>query len=227
VIFGSHSHEKHDFTKIPETSTYFLAPSQYLTYISRVRLTFSGHRLTHVDGALVPVDERMLPDHRIAARIARRQHELEHDPQYAAFFQPIATLKTTMSVASLAQFTLDAMRDAAHADVALSTVSSFRQPLPAGTITLEDLRNALPYDNDIVVCTMRGDAVRALLAGVEARRGTDAFAYVARPEAIDPAKTYRVATTDFMARIAYKPEFSSCDVQKSGARVRDEVRKRL
>jgi 5'-nucleotidase / UDP-sugar diphosphatase len=227
VIFGSHSHEKHEFTKIPETPTYFLAPSQYLTYISRVTLTFSGHKLTRVDGGLVPVDERMQPDRRIAARIARMQRALEHDPRYAALFQPIAKLRTTMSVASLAQFTLNAMRDAAHADVALSTVSSFRQPLPAGTITLEDLRNAMPYDNDIVVCTMRGDAVRALLAGVEARRGSDAFAYVAKPDVIDPAKTYRVATTDYMARIAYKPEFASCDVQKSGFRVREEVRKRL
>jgi 5'-nucleotidase/UDP-sugar diphosphatase len=226
VIFGSHSHEKHEFTRIEGTSTYFLAPSQYLTYISRVSLAFDGHRLRSVNGTLVPVDERMPADRSIEARVASMQRELENDPQYASLFQPIASLPAAVNVDALARKTLDAMRDAVHADVALSTISSFRQPLSAGTLTMEQLRAALPYDNEIVVCELRGDAVNRLFDAVQARKGTDAFAYIARPESIDPAKTYRVAVTDYMARVAYRDSFQ-CDLQKSGLRVRSELRKRL
>ena len=219
LIFGSHSHEKHPLTKIDGTKTWFIAPFQYLTYISRVSMSFDGRRLTSVKGELVPVDARMKTDARIEKRVAEMERELERDPQYASLFEPVGTLAQPLSVDALAARTLEAVRNAVHADVALSTVSSFRQPLPSGTITQESLRAAMPYDNEIVTCELRGDALQKLLAAIDARKGTDSFCYIARPESIDPAKTYRVAATDYVARIAYKDSFP-CEPQKSGLRVR-------
>jgi 5'-nucleotidase/UDP-sugar diphosphatase len=226
LILGTHSHEKHELKKIDGTSTWFIAPFQYLTYISRVQLTFNGHRLTRVTGELVPVDAHMPEDQQIAARVESMQKELETDPQYAPLFQPIGNLPKPLSVDELATLTLDVMRKAANADVALSTTSSFRQPLPAGTLTMEALRAAMPYDNDLVVCELRGDTVQKLFDTVQSHKGTDSYCYVDGPQSIDPAKTYRVAATDYVARIAYRDAFA-CDVQKSGMRVRDELRKRL
>lgn len=219
LILGSHSHEKHELTRIDGTRTWFIAPYQYLTYISRVSLVFNGRRLSSVHGELVPVDARMKPDKSIEARVATMQRELESDPQYASLFVTIGSLDKPLSVDALAAVSLDSMRDAVHADVALSTVSSFRQPLPPGPIDLELLRAAMPYDNEIVLCELRGDALQKLFDAVQRRKGTDSFCYIARPEMIDPAKTYRVATTDYVARIAYRDAFT-CDAQKSGVRVR-------
>ena len=48
LIFGSHSHLKRELTRIDGTTTWFISPFQYLTYISRVVLTFDGHKLTGV-----------------------------------------------------------------------------------------------------------------------------------------------------------------------------------
>jgi len=62
VIFGTHSHLKRPFTQIPGTSTWSISPSQYLTYISRIDLTITDHRVTAVRGELVPVDEYLPAD---------------------------------------------------------------------------------------------------------------------------------------------------------------------
>ena len=226
LIFGSHSHEKHELTRIDGTSTWFIAPYQYLTYINRVSVVFNGRRQPVVHGELVPVDSHMKADRQIEARVARMQRELEHDPQYASLFTTIGTLDSALSLDALAASSLDAMRNAVHADVALSTVSSYRQPLPPGPITLELLRAAMPYDNEIVVCEMRGDALQKLFEAVERRKGSDSFCYIARPETVDPAKVYRVATTDYVARIAYRESFP-CDPQKSGMRVREATKATL
>lgn len=229
LIFGTHSHLKRDLTRIEGTSTWFISPFQYLTYISRVVLTFDGHKLTGVSGKLIPVDARMPVDKAIARRVAAMQPDLERDPQYATLFATIGTLTTPLPVGALAQRTVEIMRDAARADVALSTASSFRQDLPRGRVTIESLRAAMPYDNEILVYTLRGDAVEKLLAYGKSRQGSDSYAIVAAPNAIDPAQIYRVATTDYLARVApgYRDFFSGIAAETPGLRVRDELRRRL
>jgi 5'-nucleotidase len=220
IIFGSHSHLKRDLVQIPDTKTVFISPSQYLTYISRLEVTVTDGRVTDVRGGLIPVDASLPTDARIARRVANLQRELERDPQYRDLFTPIGKLQSALSTDALAMKTLSVMRDAAKADVAISTKSSFRSPLPAGTLTMELLRGAMPYDNELAVCTMSGAQLRALLdvAGDES--------YVGGAETVDPAKSYRVATTDYMAFVAFKKQFD-CDPQLTGSRVRDELRKRL
>jgi 5'-nucleotidase / UDP-sugar diphosphatase len=229
LIFGTHSHLKRELTRIEGTSTWFISPFQYLTYISRVVLTFDGHKLTGVTGKLIPIDVRMHADTTIARRVAAMQRELERDPAYAPLFATIGTLSAPLPVDALARRTVEIMRDAAHADVALSTASSFRQDLPRGRVTMESLRAAMPYDNEILVYTLRGDVVEKLLAYGKSREGSDSFAIVAAPKAIDPAAMYRVATTDYLARVApgYRDFFAGLTAETRGLRVRDELRKRL
>ncbi|HEY6140605.1 MAG TPA: 5'-nucleotidase C-terminal domain-containing protein [Thermoanaerobaculia bacterium] len=219
LIFGSHSHLRRALTKIDGTNTWFMSPGQYLTDICRVELTFRGHKLTKVRGELVPVDAKMRTDTALAKTVDEMQRALEHDPQYAPLFAIAGTLEAPMSVDRLAHFAVARMRDAVHADVAVSTDSSFRQPLPRGAITLEQLRAALPYDNEIFLTEMRGDDLARLLAS--------AGLIVDGVTAPEPSRLYRVATTDYMARTAagYKDFFK--DAAPSGKRVRDEVAKAL
>jgi 2',3'-cyclic-nucleotide 2'-phosphodiesterase (5'-nucleotidase family) len=165
----------------------------------------------------------------IAGRVASMQRDLERDPQFAPLFATIGSLPAPLPVEKLAARTVQIMRDAAHADVALSTASSFRQDLPRGRITLETLRAAMPYDNEMVVYSLRGDAVEKLLAYGRSRKGSDSFAIVAAPPAIDPERMYRVATTDYLARNAagYRDFFEGLPAETPGLRVRDELRKSL
>jgi 5'-nucleotidase/UDP-sugar diphosphatase len=226
LIFGSHSHLKRDLTRIPDTNTTYISPSQYLTYISRVEMTIADGRVTSVKGGLIPVDERLPEDRRTAARVQKMQNELEQDPQYRELFQVIGRLDAPLSIAQLAKRTVETMRDATKADVALSTSSSFRQPLPRGPITMELLRGSMPYDNEIVVCQMTGANLQRLLDHDASQRDTDTASYVVRPDKIVAEQNYKVATTDYLAYVAYKDVFT-CERAMSGLRVRDEVRKSL
>ena len=221
LILGTHSHLKRDLTRIDGTSTWFISPSQYLTYVSRVELTIDGGKVTRVDGKLVRVDDRLPLDPTIARRVKTMQRELEHDPAYAELFKPIGTLAASMSVEQLTARTVEIMRRAAKADAALSTASSVRQPLPPGVITLEDLRAAMPYDNEIVVVEMSGAQLQALLAASAADE-----ALVSTKNDVDAAKIVRVAVTDYLANVAarYREFFAPLAKVRTGLHVRDEVR---
>ncbi len=218
LIFGSHSHRKEELTQIPGTNTWFISPFQYLTYISRVVLTFDDHRLVNVSGELVRIDANTGSAYTIASKVARMQRELENDPKYRDLFKVIGQLKSPLSVDDLGQKTVDMIRNVANADVALSTASSFRQPLPSGPITVELLRAAMPYDNAIVVAELTGERLQQLLDKAKE-------VYVARPSAIDPKRTYKLATTDYVTGVAYREFFN--DVQKTGLTVRQELASRL
>ncbi|HWS71061.1 MAG TPA: 5'-nucleotidase C-terminal domain-containing protein [Thermoanaerobaculia bacterium] len=229
VILGTHSHLKRDWMQIPGTETWFISPFQYLTYISRVELTFDHHRLTKARGTLVRMEPPLLSDAATKRKVAKLEAELERDPQYAPLFETIATLPKPMPIAELAHETLQTMRRVAHADVALSTASSFRQPLPAGRLTDEMLRAAMPYENDILVYELDGAALAKLVAYSTSRGGTDAVSFIAGAESIDATKTYRVAVTDFLAKVApgYRELLAPFPVTKSGFKVREEVRKKF
>lgn len=208
LILGTHSHLKKELVQIPGTETWFISPGQYLTYLSWVELKFAGGKLGAIDGALLPVDARMPEDRAIAQRVARMQDALERDPQYARLFQPIATLAAPLPVESLAMRALEAMRRVAATDVAISTTSSFRRPLPAGALTLELLRAAMPYDNEIVVCSMSGSQLQRL--------ASESFVSGTIADGVQ-----RVATTDYLAG----REKLQCE--KTGVRVRGEVLREL
>jgi 5'-nucleotidase/UDP-sugar diphosphatase len=218
VIFGTHGHLKQELTKIPGTSTWFISPGQYLTYISRVTLTFDGKKLTDVSGRLVPIDRGIAPDPVVASRVSAMEHDLERDPEYAPLFEPVGKLAKPLTLEQLGAKTVELMRDAVHADVAISTTSSFRQPLPPETITMELLRAAMPYDNEIVTATLTKEQLDALLAF----KGES----LCVAPAILPAKAaYRVATTEYLANVSAYKRFFTSPVEKSGLRVRDQVRR--
>ena len=218
VIFGTHGHLKEELAQIPGTKTWFISPGQYLTYINRVTLTFDGKKLTGVSGRLVRVDSKVVPDPVVASRVAAMERDLERDPHFAPLFETIGKLAKPLTLAELGAKTVELMRDAVHADLAISTTSSFRQPLPRGAITMELLRAAMPYDNEIVVATLTKEQFDALLAF----QGESLD--VTRP--IPAAKSaYRVATTDYLANVSPYKKFFPAGAEKSGLRARDEVRK--
>lgn len=230
LIFGSHTHLKRELARISGTNTWFLSPFQYGTYVSRVEMTFDHNRIISVQGRLVPIDDSVAADRKIAQRVASMQRDLENDPAYGDLFVTVATLPRPFEVGALAAFTVETMRDLAHADVALSTASSFRQALPAGAIDLETLRAAMPYDNEIVVADLNGQQLRALLdrAGTtDAASDARSFATMAPP--IDPSRMYRIAVTDYMARVSpsFRDLFGGAQISGLGLHVRAEVLKRF
>lgn len=118
----------------------------------------------------------------------------------------------------LGNMVTDAMREAVDADVAFTNLGGIRSNIAMGVITPRDIFYAVPFENHIVYYEMSGSYLKHVL---EWRvKGMRQGAYVSGVEAIysrelpdferitllkvggepwDPDKTYRVATTDFIA----------------------------
>jgi 2',3'-cyclic-nucleotide 2'-phosphodiesterase (5'-nucleotidase family) len=103
---------------------------------------------------------------------------------------------------ALGAFIVESWRERFEADVALTTDGAIRQELPAGPIRVADIYSILPFENQLVVCTVPGSELAKILAHEEAiftgvRR--DAKGLVdANGGPIDPARRYRLVTTDFL-----------------------------
>jgi 5'-nucleotidase / UDP-sugar diphosphatase len=259
IIFGTHSHRKEELFKIPNTNTWMISPFQYATYVSKLQLQFSNGALAGVSGGLVRMGSDLQPEPRIEAMVARMQADLQNDPQYAPLFQPIGSAAVELSTegqfsgeAVLGNFVMDVFRSVARAHMALATASSFREPIPPGTITEERFRTAMPYKNKVLVYTMTGAQIQKLLDYSVSRAGSDFFSQVsgvrfriaggqaadiqilkdpanvaAGYAPLDRAATYDVATTDFQGKVAggYKDIFAPASVRDTGiADIRDELR---
>ncbi len=258
LILGTHSHRKEALSQIPNTSTFYISPFQYATYLSRVELTFNGDALAAVDGQSVRLSNDLPEDPDIAQQVTQMQADLQADPQYAPLFQPVGEAATELSTTGqlsgesvLGNLVMDIFRSAAQSHLALSTSSSFREPIPPGPILEETMRTSMPYTNRILVFDMTGAQVQDLLNYSVSRSGSDFFSQVsgarfnivdgqatniqiladpANPATgyapLDPAATYKVATTDFQGLIAagYKEIFAPAGHVDTGLDVRTEVR---
>jgi 5'-nucleotidase/UDP-sugar diphosphatase len=251
LIFGTHSHLKRDLAQIPGTSTWFISPFQYLTYISRVELTFRGHRLASVTGHLVRLAAPIAADPAAARRIAGMERALEHDPRFSPLFVPIGRAAAEVSNdgqlerdAPFGNLVTDVMRKAAKAEVALVTASSFRQSIPPGRVLVETLRASMPYENAILVYSMSGAQLQSVIAYSLARHGTDAFCQISgatvRGSAasplvsiggvpLDPLRSYRVAVTDFQALVAdgYRQMFAPLTREATGLELRETFQRSI
>jgi 5'-nucleotidase len=232
LVLGTHSHHKGQMTTIPGTPTRYIAPYQYLAYLSESRLVFRGRALVRIEGSLVAMDASRPEDPDVRRRVGELQKALV--AKRPERFEVIGVLPSELSDAGLQErdspigaWATEACRRAAGVHVFFSTASSFRAALPPGPVTVEDFYAALPYPNRIARAEMTGEQLLAWLDLSLSRRGSDGFSQAsgvkyrvadaravdvrvlrdpARPESghapLDRAGVYRVGTTDFQGYVA-------------------------
>lgn len=83
-------------------------------------------------------------------------------------------------------------------DLALVNKGGIRRGLPAGAITRELIMTMLPFDNKLVVMDISGADLKEAL-DVFARKNGDGISAGFDPASIDPARTYRLVTIDYLA----------------------------
>lgn len=239
LILGTHAHLRGELTLVPGTSTRYVSPYQYLSYVSEVRLRFEAEGLVAIEGGLVRMDGP--EDPAVAAEVARLQRALEakRPERFAVLGRAAVELSDagiTEGESVIGNWATDVLRGAAGTQAFFATASGFRAALPPGEVTAEAFYSAIPYRNRIVRCRMTGRELAELLAASVARRGSDGFSqtsgvrYVveggrparvqvlsdaANPAAgfapLDPGASYWVGTTDFQAYVAagYKELFGA------------------
>jgi len=141
------------------------------------------------------------------------------DPALAAFIREtkaryltpedtavVGRIATVMSTAEAAKFAAGALSEAAGTDAAFIGNTTFGAGLPAGDVTRVEFDACVRFDGTIFTAEVNGARLQQLLAAAnqgpdtpfEQRRGE--FSFAAGPAAVDPAKTYRIATTDWGAK---------------------------
>lgn len=241
VIFGSHSHLKIPLTRIGgPNGPIFISPYQYLTYISRLDLTVQNGRITAYSGELVPLNAGSPVNREVEARVNALWGELK--ARFPERFVVLGRAAENLEYDGindgetvLGNLVTDVAREAVGAHLFVSTSSSFRASIPPGDITVNDVREALPFTNSIVTVELTGAEVRRLVEYSLTRRGSDFFSqgsglrYTALPgqpvqiqiladpadptrfEPLDDAKTYLAATTNYQGGVAagYKEIFQA------------------
>jgi len=248
LVLGTHSHIVADLHRIDGTSTWMIASGQYLEHLSRVDLRFERGRLAGVKGEVVTMSAGLPEDAATKKKVAALQKELESDPAFAPLFVVAGTLDRELSIeainernAPLGGFVMALVRDTAGTAIAMSTSSSFRAALPPGAVRETDLRDALPYDNTILRYEVDGAKLAAILDRAISLRGTDSFLQIAGVELgatgasssvdgapPDPAKSYSIATTDYLAKVSpYRDLFAGLAPVDTGKKVRSVVRESI
>ncbi|MEM8595360.1 MAG: 5'-nucleotidase C-terminal domain-containing protein, partial [Pseudomonadota bacterium] len=230
------SGDDHDLAIWYDGNTALVESDSQASFVTIVTLdieTVEGRRGPQVEWrpAFTVINTRdVVPDEAVAAEVAVYEARLSEalDIEIGATPVLLDTRRTTVRAAESAfgNLTVDAMRAATEADVAITNgggIRGDRQYEPGTVITRRDVLTELPFGNKTVVLELSGaDIVAALENGVSAIEDGGGryphvsgmtFAFDASKAAgarvtevkvggapIDSAATYRLATNDFMGR---------------------------
>lgn len=120
----------------------------------------------------------------------------------------VVVARTTEALAppAAARLVVGALREAAGVDAAFIGNTTFGDGLPAGGVTRLQFDACVRFDGKVFVAEVDGARLQQLLAAANLtpetpfaqRKGE--FNFAAGPAAIEPARTYRIATSDWGAR---------------------------
>lgn len=118
----------------------------------------------------------------------------------------VTRLPAALEPAAAARQVVGALRAATGVDAAFIGNTTFGAGLPAGGVTREQFDSCVRFDGTIFTAEVDGARLRQLLAAAnlgpdtpfEQRQGE--FSFADGPADIDPARTYRIATTDWGAK---------------------------
>ena len=223
LIVGGHSHSRlfkpilvRNGTSNGYGGTVIVQAGARGQYLGRTVLYLEGERPTRYAGALLPVSPAEGEDAPVAEMLRPYTDSLRSRTTRPIFRTTAAVTASGLRDGenALGNFVADVLRSSTGADIGIVNSGGIRAGLPAGPVTVGDVYAVLPFDNRIVVATMRGWQVRELLDFISGRIGKGGFAQVsgvkftisrgraqAREvggEPLDSNRSYRVATIDYL-----------------------------
>ncbi len=200
AVFGGHCSQP--FEKKVK-NTWLASPGRHFQSYAKAELKFdpkkpAGERLTKVDGKVVKVAGAK-PDAGLASTLA--QWKEKNDKSLG---EEIGFTKTGLAEGSpeLSRWITRALRATFNTDVALVNKKGIREGLAAGKITRGSVYTVIPFENSVLVVHLKGEDLKkaldnesALYAGVN--KGPKGYTDM-KGKALDPAKTYTVATVEYL-----------------------------
>jgi len=222
VIIGGHSHTRLA-EPVVEDGVLIVQAGGYLRQLGRLDLRLAAGQVTHYRGQLVlltaeaedeaPQPVRDLVDHfdqQVAAVYGRQIGRLTEDLR-----------RHSRRESELGSWLCDILRESAAADVAVVNSGGIRKHLLAGPLTRLDIYEVLPFGNTLVVHSLPGESLRAILlanaraaearsygilqvSGVQYRYqvqddGVELVSVLVGGQPLDDQRIYTVAMPDFVS----------------------------
>lgn len=166
--------------------------------LGKFDLTFEGDhahgwRLTHYADELIPVGADLRPDPAVAALVERYAHPLDVPAGAVAQVGATPAERASLTAQDLAQ----AWKAATGVDVGLQPEGDLFESFRTHAVTRFQVHAILPFHDTLWRGQLTGARLTLLLSKPSALGGIT-HATIALAD-IDPARTYSVATTDFVA----------------------------
>lgn len=164
----------------------------------------------------VPVDQSITPDPELEAQIAPYREEVTVKMSEVVGTAPVA-LSTGKYESLLGNFVVDLQLEQSAPlynkpiDLSLTTNGGLRVPLPQGEITTGHVFELMPFENELVVLTLKGETVQQLFTYAADRKNApigNATYTVQNGKAtkikingklFDPSQTYTLVTSNYLA----------------------------
>ena len=144
-------------------------------------------RITSHQWTGIPVDDSVFP----ADPVVEAQVEKWEAKVSSLVDVPIGQSSKQFSKAEIRKLMERAMNDRFPSDFAFTNIGGVRDTLPAGQLLARNVWDVMPFDNRVVVAEIPGDQLMTLDDPTHTEK-------VAETAKLDPQRTYRLVTTDFM-----------------------------
>ncbi len=199
LFAGAHDHQR--FVQ-PFGRTMYFHSGSWNSHVSLAWLTREAHGRTNWTIEQVELKADGPKDAEMEATIAKVMNEHLTNEDRAVVGHTVQVLTPPEA----GRFVAQALRTAAGVDAAFVGNTTFGGGLPAGDVTQLQFDACVRFDGAIFVTEVDGTRLMQLLAAANLTPETPfaqrhgEFNFAAGPEKIDPARTYKIATSDWGAK---------------------------
>jgi 2',3'-cyclic-nucleotide 2'-phosphodiesterase (5'-nucleotidase family) len=246
LIVGGHSHTflKRGFRE-PKSGVLITQAGCYLVKagLTTLKIDRGTHKLIGASERLVALDPSRGTDKAVQAVVDRQESEVGRVFARAVATATVRMVRAQAGESGLGSWMADCYRARTGADVAIQNPGGIRSDVAAGPLTLREIFSVMPFDNRLEKLTMTGAQLRAALEhGVGPGRVAQLSGALVRyrpsgpaghrlvsvevaGRPLDDAKTYTVATLDFLVSggDGYA-QFKGLPDERTGLLARDALR---
>ncbi len=207
AIFNAHYHENYAYT---ENNTAVLQAGGYGSHVGRVLFTWDEYGLSGVSAkTLDDRDSLLLKDPHPEVMTLIDEYRSQTD---AIFSEPIIDAPNDLSRSELSTWIAGLMAHATDSAIGYQNGGGTRNSLSAGAITLGNLYDVWPFENQIKTVHLSGSEVVDQM---------EYNVYHTDIETFEPDTLYKIATNDFVFDQDYAPFLEGENIEETEYYIRD------
>lgn len=246
LIVGGHSHTKLDVPREvmnDDWRTLVVQGFQWGEYLGRLDLKVENQKVVSYDGKLLPVTNALSEDKIVAETVESYNAKLAKEMEVVVAQAPkgLSSEGKYQGDSALGNWTADTLRKITGAEIGIVNSGGLRASFMPGPVTVGAVYSVFPFDNALVTIDVNGKLLQQILdttasylggsgflqfSGVTFRiDGSKAKDVRVNGKPLDLARTYKVATIDYVAQGGDRqPHFAQAtNYQGQGVFLRDAI----